>query len=142
MQGKNTKEREVSCLICNSKFITTHSQGKYCSPPCQREAWRGHWRGYSQRNRKKRRAATNASYKKNREKRLAQIKHYKKSNPEKTKARWTVHNHLRNGRLKRLPCQKCGAKKVHAHHHDYSKPLDVIWLCALCHSREHHEVKG
>lgn len=34
-------------------------------------------------------------------------------------------------------CQGCGRKatdtRLSAHHHDYSKPLDVIWLCAACH---------
>jgi hypothetical protein len=28
----------------------------------------------------------------------------------------------------------CGAKKSVAHHEDYKKPLDVIWLC-----QEHHK---
>jgi hypothetical protein len=34
-------------------------------------------------------------------------------------------------------CQGCGRKasetRLSAHHHDYTKPLDVIWLCAACH---------
>jgi hypothetical protein len=31
------------------------------------------------------------------------------------------------------PCEVCGATKVEKHHPDYSKPLEVRWLC-----REHH----
>ena len=28
-------------------------------------------------------------------------------------------------------------RQVHAHHPDYSKPLDVVWLCHKDHMREH-----
>lgn len=42
------------------------------------------------------------------------------------------------GRLKRQPCAVCGSHESHAHHPDYSRPLDVIWLCRLHHNRHHH----
>lgn len=36
-------------------------------------------------------------------------------------------------------CQKCGKTHVDldAHHMDYSRPLDVVWLCRSCHLYEH-----
>ena len=37
------------------------------------------------------------------------------------------------GDLVRKPCEICGDKNTQAHHDDYSKPLDVRWLC-----RSHH----
>jgi len=35
-------------------------------------------------------------------------------------------------------CSKCQIEcKPHGHHTDYSKPLDVVWLCEECHLKEH-----
>src|SRR3990167_1787536 len=52
-------------------------------------------------------------------------------NPEKMQAHSAVARAVLAGRLIRLPCEVCGSKKSHGHHHDYSKPLVVRWLCAL-----------
>lgn len=58
--------------------------------------------------------------------------------PERTKARTAVSNAVRDGRLQKGPCAFCGTTEpVEAHHHDYSKPLDVTWLCKPCHRRFH-----
>lgn len=48
-----------------------------------------------------------------------------------------VHRALKEGRLvKPSACSACGAeaKYIDGHHHDYDKPLEVIWLCRSCHS--------
>jgi ribosome-binding protein aMBF1 (putative translation factor) len=59
--------------------------------------------------------------------------------PEKYRAHNAVNNAIRDGRLKRgVRCEECGKKEhLHAHHDDYSKPLDVRWLCARCHHQGH-----
>lgn len=62
---------------------------------------------------------------------------YKAQQPEKYKAHVAAGNAIRDGRLIREPCFMCGTEKVEAHHVDYSKPLDVIWLCPMCHKRIH-----
>lgn len=62
---------------------------------------------------------------------------YKRSVPGKIKARSVVNNAKRDGKIKRSPCAKCGAKKVEAHHPDYRKPLVVVWLCKPCHTAVH-----
>ena len=48
-------------------------------------------------------------------------------------------NHaLESGKVKKLPCQQCGStKRPEAHHPDYSKPLEVTWLCRDCHIQIH-----
>jgi hypothetical protein len=59
------------------------------------------------------------------------------SKPLRFRAHWTVANALRSGELVRSPCEVCGAAEVDGHHDDYSKPLDVRWLCRTHHC-EHH----
>lgn len=58
----------------------------------------------------------------------------------KRAARVAVGNAVRDGRLKKPPeCEICAVsdERLHGHHDDYSKPLDVIWVCAACHSLIH-----
>jgi hypothetical protein len=44
-------------------------------------------------------------------------------------------NAIQSGVLTPQPCEVCGKEKSQGHHEDYSKPLDVIWLCI----RHHHD---
>ena len=44
---------------------------------------------------------------------------------------------IRLGYLTPKPCRVCGVTKVHAHHTDYSKPLEVEWLCEAHHQEVH-----
>lgn len=53
-----------------------------------------------------------------------------------------VGNALRYGMLEKRPCERCGNHKAVAHHEDYSKPLDVTWLCTKCHAARHVELRG
>jgi ribosomal protein S27AE len=57
--------------------------------------------------------------------------------PEKNAARQAVNNAIRDGRLIRQSCEVCGETDIEAHHEDYSKPLDVRWLCFRHHREEH-----
>lgn len=57
--------------------------------------------------------------------------------PEKQAARIILNSNIRKGNIKRLPCKVCGNIKSQGHHEDYSKPLKVIWLCALHHAQKH-----
>lgn len=68
------------------------------------------------------------------------LKQYKARYPIKYKARTMVGNAIRDGKLFKDPCCVCGtAVDVHAHHCDYSKPLNVMWLCAVHHSEWHQK---
>lgn len=70
-------------------------------------------------------------------------KTWNQSNPEKRRAQKAVEAALLRGDLQRRPCERCGeTKHVHAHHDDYSKPLDVMWLCAKHHKERHRELSA
>lgn len=64
-------------------------------------------------------------------------KKQKEMYPNKAKTRYAVSNAVRDGRLFKSPCEVCGKLKVEAHHPDYSKPLDVMWLCTKHHKEWH-----
>ena len=62
--------------------------------------------------------------------------------PEKYKAQTAVSNAVRDGRLgKASCCQFCDStENICGHHEDYSKPLEVVWLCARCHNLLHQHL--
>lgn len=65
----------------------------------------------------------------------------RKRSPEKDNARKAVRAALLSGDLKRMPCELCGDPRSQAHHADYSRPLDVEWLCFRCHREHaHHQI--
>ena len=82
-------------------------------------------------------------YHKNREKILAYAKVYRQTHkakprpPHKAKCKDLFRYAVKTGRIQKQPCSVCGALKAEGHHSDYSKPLEVIWLCRLHHRKIH-----
>lgn len=64
---------------------------------------------------------------------------WRKENPKKYAAHCMVNNHVRAGNLHSQNCEICGKEKTVAHHDDYSKPLNVRWLCQAHHKQWHAE---
>ena len=63
---------------------------------------------------------------------------------QKQAARLTAYWAVRAGLLPRkYNCEKCGIDARHArlvkHHVDYNNPLNVVWLCAVCHGEMHRK---
>lgn len=69
------------------------------------------------------------------------LKKYRSSNPKKYVAHCAVNNAIRDKKIMRLPCELCGEEPAHAHHDDYTKPLEVRWLCPA-HHRQWHVQNG
>lgn len=60
----------------------------------------------------------------------------KKLDRDRPICRW-ARNKARS--LEREPCEVCGEDPAEAHHTDYLKPLDVMWLCRKHHNEWHHD---
>lgn len=122
------------CTVCEiekdeSEFYTRSNKCK----PCYRHAVR------------KNRIANIEHYRKYDRKRgnrqsIGYVSEYRNKNPNKYKAHTMVNNCIRDGKLFKEPCEICGStEKIHAHHDDYLKPLNVRWLCSAHHSQWHAE---
>lgn len=62
------------------------------------------------------------------------------SDEEKRKkiARAKTKSYVRLGLMSKEPCRECGDPNTEAHHEDYDRPHDVVWLCRKHHDAIHH----
>ena len=65
---------------------------------------------------------------------------WKAKNRDKYLAHKKVEYAVKIGKMAKRPCERCGAANAHAHHDDYSKPLEVMWLCPVHHRERHAEI--
>lgn len=111
------------CRRCGSPVVVTPSRRKnrnYTCSPCL---------AVSYRNLRNRKAEHYRKYYKDRAQR------------QSGKARRACRKARENGVLVQQPCEQCGDVKTQAHHDDYSKPLDVRWLCSRCHAAIHYQMR-
>lgn len=69
--------------------------------------------------------------------------HWRRADPERERFRSAFARAVRRGDLVRPEsCSRCHEKRdpIHGHHPDYTKPLEVIWLCETCHFDEHRQI--
>lgn len=121
------------CEQCGQEYLRQQNkpERRFCSPACASAVNRGEkvWHLY------KHGQSHTATYRdeKHRKERLRW--------PEKTRARMALITAVRNCRIVRpdhcLACGKVGP--VQGHHDDYSKPLEVRWVCVRCHADIHRD---
>lgn len=73
----------------------------------------------------------------------ASVKRHNERNPLKMASRRYLRTAIESGIIIRPDkCVTCFKEcKPEAHHEDYMKPLEVVWLCRSCHGKEHRKHK-
>ena len=56
----------------------------------------------------------------------------------KANCRSYTHTYVKRGKIIKGVCEICGSPNVEAHHDDYTKPLEIKWLCKL-HHKDYHK---
>jgi len=111
----------VSMKYCK-RCKTPIEKPSYCAPckSAYEKAWRAKHPGYSNEAKKR----------------------WMLVNRERANAREVYRYALRTGKIQRGPCLVCGVTEgVEGHHTDYTKPLEVIWLCRPHHLEEHKRIR-
>jgi hypothetical protein len=113
----------VNCAYCGKEYLIWPSEykrgkGKYCSRECRDLNNRGDIYFY------------------------ASKKKYNLNHPERYRAHKLVDAAIKLGRVSKTNCELCGVEKVEAHHEDYSKPLEIRWLCHKHHMKRHAEIRA
>jgi hypothetical protein len=67
---------------------------------------------------------------------------WRKEHPDRKTAQSKLRYAVLAGTVIKQPCWVCGSHKSEAHHPDYSRPLDVVWLCAPHHHQAHADIKN
>lgn len=74
--------------------------------------------------------------------RAASVLRWSARHPDRRRAQVAVNRAIASGALEKKPCETCGATQaIHGHHEDYSRPLEVRWLCRDHHAARHRELR-
>jgi len=66
---------------------------------------------------------------------------WRAKNPLAYKAQMILNYKIKSGEIKRGCCSVCGVEKAQGHHPDYTKPLEVRWLCPIHHAILHAKLR-
>ena len=117
------------CSKCklNSEVVKFYTHSPTVCIPCKRKYFKSWYDPQREKARNKLRMDKFKTYR----------KQTRKNHPERHLAREIIHKALLKGEIIKEPCKMCKNKKSEAHHPDYSKPLEVIWLCRKHHVKQH-----
>ena len=147
-----------TCRTCNAEkplmdfYVGTHGTIDRDCKPCRCEKVRANRLARADQYKQYERSRATAPHRvaarkeyantpRGRERQRAGARAYLARNPVKYAAKIACSNAIRDGRLVRQPCEVCADERAQAHHDDYSKPLDVRWLCVSHHAEWHRHNK-
>jgi hypothetical protein len=110
---------DIPCIVCSA--IERDKYGKCL--PCNRKRCR-EWSANNRRRKRPKDVNTRAYMK------------WRHSHPDRDKAQRAVQRAVKSEKLVKAPmCQLCWdvGQRLEGHHVDYSKQLEVVWLCRACH---------
>jgi len=129
-------------LFGECKACYNERQKRYAAriKPERKDRRNARMREWRDENRENLRIQNKQKYAENPEKYKSRVKASQQKHPLKQAARVALGHAIRDGKISRpRACSACGRECTpHGHHHDYNKPLEVIWLCPSCHQRLHH----
>ena len=106
--------KKINCLYCNDEFMQQKPTQKFCSSICTQKYNNEKW------------------YKEHGTERYS-INKDNKDYKDKAKAQYHANMAIKKSKA----CLFCGNEKVDMHHNDYTKPLEVIFVCRSCHNKIH-----
>ncbi len=126
------------CELCQKeKSLEEFYRNK--TRPLGRDYWCKECRlQYDSQNHRKARHLKWAKSDRGKQKRKDYSKEYYAKNRNKIIAQRMVQKLVKMGVIQKMPCQECGETKVNGHHPDYTKPLEVKWLCQKHHWEAHN----
>lgn len=143
-----------SCSSCgvekvDSEYYAKHRKCKECTKEqvkanrlSKLEYYREYDRNRPNKEERSKQAAEYHKTERGKEVRRKSTQNYRRDKVRK-QAHLDLNNALKYGRMtKPNNCSNCGIEcNPHGHHDDYSKPLDVRWLCVKCHTDFHNTVR-
>lgn len=131
---------DKSCKVCRRAFVSEHRQ-RNIEKIRAYDRVRGHDEKRQAANRRQYRERRVTQEGRLRENKRAQMWVENHRHNGKRAVNIMVSNAIRNGKLTPEKCWWCGSEEhIHAHHEDYTKPLEIMWLCRDCHGRRHRGI--
>ena len=121
-----------TCKECIAKYAVEYGKSHKNAIRLRLLKWR-------ENNPDKARELSRKNFERRREKQCIYTRLRRKLFPEQKKAVNAINNMIRAGKIKRKKCIYCD-KIGEGHHPDYTKPLEVIWMCSSHHKRFHNNL--